>query len=283
MKTIKRNVVCSVVLAFAVVALAAAQGTYRMEYKFEKGKTHVYRVLSNNDITQEVQGQEMKITSDSRSVVRLVVENALSSGSMVLVISADSMVTHSKNPMMDTTLVMKNMIGKRVKLTIGKSGKVESREIVDSMQYDVAGMNIRTPQREALNIFVLPEKELKVGDKWTDSRSDTTDVGTGKMVTTSEMEYTLAGTEARSGHQCLKVTYTGKLTTGGKMNRMGMDIFTEGTGKIAGTLYFDHVKGLLVGDESTRDVESTLAVTGQQNMTIPMTTSTKSSLELLGD
>jgi hypothetical protein len=144
-------------------------------------------------------------------------------------------------------------------------------------------MNTRTPQREVMNIFLLPEKELKVGDKWNDSRTDTADVGTGKMVNSMDVEYTLAGTEVQSGHQCLKITYTGKLSTSGKMNRMGMDIFTEGTGKVAGTLYFDHVKGLLVRDESTRDVESTVAVTGQQNMTFPMTTTTKTTVELLGD
>jgi hypothetical protein len=283
MKTIKRNVVCSIVLALAVVALAAAQESYRMEYKFQKGKMYQYRAASNNDITQEVQGQEMKIASHVHSVVRVLVDDVLSDGSMVLVISADSMVSQTKNPMIDTTMVMTSMIGKRMKLTVGKTGNVQSREVIDSMQYDMAGMNTRTPQREVMNILVLPPKELKVGDKWNDSKTDTADVGTGKMFNTMDVEYTLAGTEAKSGHQCLKINYVGKISTNGKMNRMGMDIYTEGTGKISGTLYFDHVKGLIVHDESTRDVESTVAVTGQQNMTIPMTTSTKTTLDLLGN
>ncbi len=283
MKSMKQSFGAAMALAVAVVAMAAAQGSYRLEYKFQKGQTHLYRSVSANDITQEMQGQEMKSTNDARSVVRFVVDNVTNDGSMVLVVSADSMFNRTKNVYMDTTISMKNMIGKRVKLTIDKSGKVQSREILDSLQYDLAGMNTRTPQREVMNVLVLPQKDLKVGDKWTDSKNDTVDVGTGKMVNTTDMEYALVGTEARSGHQCLKIAYTGKVVTSGKMNRMGMDLFTEGTGKITGTLYFDHAKGILVSDESARDIESTIAVTGQQNMTIPMTTSSKSTVELLGD
>ncbi len=283
MNTIRRQVAFMVFLVLAVLVTAQSQESYHLKYNMEKGKTLRYRAVTNNDITQEMQGQEMKMLSNSKSVVRLVVDNVLANGNIVLVISADSMVTQSKNPMMDTTMVMKSMIGKRMRITINGTGKVESREVIDSTQYDMAGMNTRTPQREVMNILNLPEKVLKIGEKWNDSKTDTADVGTGKMMNTSDIEFTLVGKEAMYGRDCLKITYSGKITTSGKMNRMGMDIFTEGTGKIAGTLYFDHVKGLLVHDESTRDIESTIAVTGQQNMTIPMTTSTKTTLELLKD
>ncbi len=283
MKAFRRTLIYSAVLAAFVCGYAAAQQNYRLEYKFQAGKTYLYRSVSDNNITQEIQGQEMKMTSSAKSVVRVATEDVLKNGSMILVVSADSMVSHSKNPMMDTTMSMTSMIGKRMKLTVGKSGKVLLREVIDSLKFDMAGMNTRTPQREVMNILVLPEKDLKVGETWNDSRTDTADVGTGKMVNATDMVYTLAGTETKFGHACLKITYTGKLSTNGKMNRMGMDVFTEGSGKVAGTLWFDHAKGLLVSDESTRDVESTVAVTGQQNMTIPMTTTTRNTVQLLGD
>ncbi len=283
MNTFKRLHVVSFLLMLILVASATAQETYRLQYKFQKGSTHRYRATTDNNVTQEMQGQEMKILSSTKSVVRLVVDRVADDGSMVLVVSADSAVTRSQTPMRDTTMVMNNMIGKRMKLTIDKLGKITAREVVDSVQFESRGMNIRSPQREAMTLIVLPAKELKVSDKWADSKTDTIDVGAGKMVNVTDVEYTLAGKESRSGHDCLKITYSGKISTNGKMKQMGMDMFTEGTGKITGTMYFDHAKGLLVSDESTMDVESTIAVTGQQNMTIPMTSSVKTVRELLGD
>ncbi len=283
MKKIKLQTVVLALLALTFLVNARAQESFLLQYKFQKGKTHRYRVVSNNDVTQEMQGQEMKSTSTSRSVIRLKVDDVLTNGSMVVVISADSMSTRTKNPMMDTTLVMKGMIGKRVKVTLDATGKVLSREVIDSLKTDMAGLNTRTPQREVMNILSLPEKPLKAGETWTDSRNDTADVGTGKILNKTDITFTLVGKDKKRGHECLKVTYTGKISTNGKMSRMGMDIFTEGTGKISGTLYFDYVRGLLLSDESSRDIESTLAITGQQNMTMPMSTSTANALELLED
>jgi hypothetical protein len=281
MKNIKLYIAFTVLLVVAILASAQAQESYRLEYKFQKGKTHRYKSLTSSDITQEVQGQEMKMSANSTAIVRLVIDDVSNNRSTVMIVSADPMVARTKNPMMDTTMVLKNMMGKRTKITVDKTGKILSREVIDSVQYESRGMNIRMSQREAIGFIRLPEKELKIGEKWNDSKTDTTEVGTGKMMNTMDVEYTLVGKESKLGHDCLKISYAGKISTNGKINQMGMDIYTEGTGKVSGMLFFDHAQGMLVYDESMADVESTMAVTGQQNMTIPMTTSTKTIRELL--
>jgi hypothetical protein len=58
-------------------------------------------------------------------------------------------------------------------------------------------------------------------------------------------------------------------------------LFIEGSGKSNGTLFFDPTDGLPVAEESTLDLELTIAVTGQQNMTIPQTQSMKTTMVLL--
>jgi hypothetical protein len=46
-------------------------------------------------------------------------------------------------------------------------------------------------------------------------------------------------------------------------------------------MYFDAEQGLVILDESTTDSEQTMAITGQQNMTIPMSQSMKTTRMLL--
>ncbi len=64
---------------------------------------------------------------------------------------------------------------------------------------------------------------------------------------------------------------------------MGMDVFTEGGGKMSGTIYFDEKAGMLVSEDSKIDMDLTAAVKGQQNMTIPITQSGKYRHVLLGN
>jgi len=141
----------------------------------------------------------------------------------------------------------------------------------------------RAPQREVMGFTNLPDKPVKMGEKWTISRADTLDMMGGKTTTSSDIEYTLVGSETKLGHDCLKIEYTGKTTTTGKMSSMGMEMFIEGDGKVSGTVFFDHKLGFTVSVESTSDDERTMATTGQQSMTMLMSSTAKSSSVLLED
>jgi hypothetical protein len=62
---------------------------------------------------------------------------------------------------------------------------------------------------------------------------------------------------------------------------MGMELFLEGTSKVNGTFYFDPKLTILISDESNTEMEATIAVSGQQSMTIPLSQSTKYSTTLI--
>ena len=62
----------------------------------------------------------------------------------------------------------------------------------------------------------------------------------------------------------------------GKMKQMGMDMVMEGSGDITGTVWFDPALGLLIEEQNNTSMEMTLALTGQTQMTIPMSQKTKS-------
>jgi hypothetical protein len=65
------------------------------------------------------------------------------------------------------------------------------------------------------------------------------------------------------------VNFTKTFEITGKMNQMGMDMFTEGEGESTGAFWFDNDKGLFISEEFTMTQDLTIAITGQTQMTIP--------------
>jgi len=269
-----------IVIAMLISAsIIFAQESYKLEYKFQKGKTYRFSHISNSNITQEMMGKEMKMTNASDMTFRVAVDDLTKEGNIALIVSIDSAKNTTKSPMMDTTMILNNIIGKRTKITVSKIGAVLSREVLDTIKNE--GMMGSGSQRGMAQLTLLPEKEVKVGEKWNSTTIDTIESMGGKIIHTSNVEYTLSGKEKKQNHDCLKIDYIGTSSDTGKMMMNGMELFVEGNGKVKGTVYFDQKLGLIVLDESTTDNEQTMAITGQQNMTIPMSVTSKSTKTLL--
>ena len=151
------------ILAFGATFLGAqmfAQDAQSLQYKFAKGKTYVYSTVSSANITQEMGGQEMKMSNANRFTLRAVVDD-LKNGSATLIVSADSAVSSSKNPMRDTTMVLTNIIGKRMKIGVSKTGEILSREIIDTVQYQ--GPSRGAAQRELFRVQYHATRRLDRG------------------------------------------------------------------------------------------------------------------------
>ncbi len=262
-------------------ALSPAQAQYTLEYKFEKGKTYRFGDSTTVNSSQEMMGQEMKTTSTVISKTKLLATDVTASKSAVIEVSPEAMSIAMKTPQMDTTLVPTEMIGKRTRITVTPLGDVTNREILDTVS--VTGIMRGVSQREAIRFHNYPGKAVKVGGKWNGTRSDTTSAMGGSIVTVSKMEYTLAGKESKGGKDALKVTYTGTMTVNGKGTMMGMQLYVEGSGKVSGFFFADPTTGLPLYDESTSDMESTAAITGQQNMTIPSSQTVVSRRTMIND
>lgn len=277
----KHHISLFVALCLACVTSMSgnAQESHSLRYKLAKGKTYRYADVIKANQTQEMMGQEVKSTTVVSSVIRVLVDDVASDGGMVLTASADSLKVSAKSNRLDTTMVLENMLGKRTRVHLSTTGTISGREIIDSIKLEglAAGLGLR----EFIRFQRLAEQPVKMGDKWHITSLDSIDMMGGKMVTSSELDYVLAGNETKLGHECLKLTYTGKTAISGKGKMGGMDIFTEGTGKVTGALYFDYPNGLTVAEDGTNESEMTAAITGQQNMTIPISMSLKTTRTLL--
>lgn len=257
------------VLCTALLSLQAlAGGPYTLRMGLKEGKTYIYSDVVKADMTQEMMGQEMKTATVSATVTRLAIEKADAS-TITAVQALDSSVVSVKNPRMDTVIVNPDVIGKRTRITLSTMGKILARAVIDSVSKSgspMRGGNIR----DAMRAHILPEAPVAAGGMWNGSMSDTTEAMGGKLVTSTTLTYTLVGEEPKAGHACVKITFTGATAIEGKGSMMGMEIFTEGKGTVNGTLWFDVAAGVTVMEESKVESDMTAAVTGQQSMTMPM-------------
>ncbi len=266
-----RTIAVTAVAMFMIAGSVLAQPAASLKYKFVKGTTLRYADTMVVQTTQEMMGQEMKMSQNLSAVTRYSVEAATPDGGAKLLNTTDTMRINVKNPRMDTTIVPVEIFHKRNRLTVTPLGDVTAREVVDSIKttsFMRASGGVGT--RELLRMPVLPGKPVKPGDTWTTTKVDSTKSEGGNSVLTSTVEYKLVGTANYAGRSCAKFSYKGKMAVNTKGTMMGMDVFTEGTGTTSGVAYFDTSAGVFVGDEGKSDMELTAAVTGQQNMTIPI-------------
>ena len=281
MRFTHRSILIVLIAGAAACAPAHAQDQFTLKYTLEKGKAYRFADTSLIKSSQEVNGQEMKSTITSYSTIRLVPEEIRGDGSTVFTVSPDQMTVAVKNARIDTTIDIKEMVGKRTRMTVSALGETLKKEIIDTVQY--SQLTASMGRQDLIRLHTMPTKPVKIGEKWTATKPDTNDAMGGRMVTLSTGDFTLLSRENRLGVDCLKISYTGKMTVKGKGTMNGMDFFVEGSGTTSGT-YFQAVKtGLTVWEDSKYDVESTVALTGAQNLTIPSSTSVSSHRILLKD
>jgi hypothetical protein len=259
---------------------ATCQEKFRLEYKYVKGETLKYQEDSKFDNVTEINGEEMKSTGSTISLMKIRVDSISENGDITLVNSLEDYKFHSKMFNRDTTLIMTNLLNRDIRTVISKRGKMIENKLLDTIG---SGKDITDKGNSLFNIFkeitTFPDQELKFGDTWTDDRTDTTQ-GT-QMVTRTNLVYTLLGIEVKNGHTCFKAGFAARTEIGGKMTQMGMEFFIEGTGDISGNVWFDKETCTIISKESVNDQDMTMALTGQMQMTIPTTTTSSSKLTLI--
>lgn len=267
------------VLSLFAIFSINAQESYKINYKFEDDKTYRYGVSTMTDIIQEVMGHEMKVRTNSSMAVKISKEGTESSGNMRLITILDSGKVSTAMQMKDTTIYLKDFSGKRLLSVMSPAGKVVERKLLDSV--NTGKEMIGFFERGAFPFTILPENRVKSGEPWTIHDIDSVEMMGGKIINDITTKYTITGKENISGYECLKIAFEGDVKHEGKAAIMGMQLFIEGTGKMQGTLYFDPKAGIMVRLENNLDDEMTMAATGQQNMIIPISQSTKVTVAIL--
>lgn len=261
-----------------VIALVAMSGFgYSQEvvlkYQFVMGKTYTYEVQLANNIIQSFGGQEMKMVMDISASSEFFIEKIAENGDITIIELIKDISMHTVMMGRDTTMNFKD-INEKNRVVYTKDGKQISKELIDSASIpDLAGTT-----NQISRLMYLPEKAVKVGEKWQNVKTDKTEITDKNPIGTiinSNEDFTYVGKESQDGKSFDKILIESTSTIEGKGIQMGMEMFMEGTGKTQGFAYFDSKTSVIVYSELNTDMDMNLAIAGQENMTIPMSQSMK--------
>jgi hypothetical protein len=246
----------------------------KLTYNLKKGQNYAYENKMNMDITQEMMGQEINMTTDITTSSKFSVDK-VSAKEITFLQTYGETKTHIKSPMFDSTIVSKDLESKTITLIIKPNGEKIQTIMSDSLKAELSGLSGNN------RLLKFPDNSINFGEKWKESINDTIDQMGGKINTTSNVEYTLVKKEKKNNHECYQITFTGDMTLSGKFTQMGMEMYLEGKGKISGTIYIDIKTGMIINEEDQTEINSNISVTGQENMIIPMSQKMNTSKTLI--
>ena len=256
-----------IVLLLAPVMLFS-QKKFNPEIKLSKGQSLTYLVTAQIDMVQNMMGQEMKINISTSGKTIITVDESQKGKYLLSQISRDNVI-EMKMDVMDTVMQVPEM-NNLPSYIIDKFGKILSRKNPENSPQAAGGADFSS--MSSSSPFVeFPGKKLTTGDTWETNRTDTMPFMGGSLQNKIKMTYTLIGKETKDEVECLKLTYKGSIQNEGATTMQGMDFYIEGTGAMEGTCWLDISTGITLVDEGLMENEMTLALTGQQNFTIPMT------------
>jgi hypothetical protein len=253
--------------------------SYQLKYKMQKGNNFTYALTSKTETTQEVMGSEYTTENKTHAKINIASEGTNKSGDIIFTMAYDSLIIDINSVMLDTALNNPpEIVGKRVKKIINPFG-----DQISSVELDSIKTNRYLSQVSSHYEFFpnLPTGSIKMGEVVTISDVDTNYTMNGSTVAKSNTEFTLVGKEAKYGFNCLKIDFKSTFNLEGDGYFQGFKFFIEGDGANEGTLYFAPEEGVLVTVENVTDIEMTAAITGQQNMTIPITQTRERKLLLV--
>ena len=257
----------------------------KLRYNFEKGKTQQYSAFINSRTSGQSMGQEFSVTSGTDFDYAISLLQA-AAGELTLNVEFKKFNVKLNMPMMgfnDTTIVMKEYIGKRVKVVITDIGKTLSAVPIDTIPPSriqmMAGL---TPSDLFKQILIeLPEKEVGLNDSWKQNKPDTIFRSGMKLVMKPNIEFKITGEEKKNNLTCWKLDFSGTSTLEGSGNQRGTDVTVDGTVKLKGTMYFAPAQGISVLVEQTSDTDLTTTVTGQQTGAQTMSIKTTAKIALV--
>ena len=274
-----------VLLVCSTIVSIAFAGGEKLRYKMAKGITHSYSTVSDSKMKQQMMGQDMTITSWNSVGISITAENVGANGEMTLIATVDTNFSKIDSPMMkDTARVLKEINGKRVRLTVTSMGKTLKSELIDKIEQTPAMqmMGGGNPADYMRSLFVkLPEQEMGVGDSWKQTAPDTTNVQGFNMIIKPDVTFKIEAAEKFGGYDCLKISFEGPSTDYGTGSRQGMELVLDGTIKVKGTAYFAPKEGLLVGVDQTTTTDMNISGTGEQMISIVQSSTAASKVTLV--
>jgi len=109
-----------------------------------------------------------------------------------------------------------------------------------------------------LQSAIFPDKEVEVGNSWSEEYELTVPVGEDSKLRRS-FQYTLLGFEEYKDYYCAKL-----LTEGSFEALVNTDVLMKQTAEVKGIIYFAYNEGVMVGIESAFDMSISMNLPGKE-------------------
>jgi len=254
-------------------------------YQFEKGKVYNYNTSMENTTSGQMMGQEFTVTSNTNFDYSIS-PVAIDTGIYTLTATFNRFELKINMPMMgfiDSVIVMKEYIGKRVKIMMSDRGKTLNVEPIDTIAPSRLQMIANLTPSELFRHIVLevPDKVLDTSVTWKMYVPDTTLRNGIKMVTKNNIDFKVVGREKKNDFDCWKISIKGTTSIEGSGSQRGNEITIDGNTTISGFGYLAQKEGLFVSSEQTNDVDMTTTINGAQTGASTMAIKTKMKTELV--
>jgi len=262
-------------------AAAPVAGGVVLEYKMPAGRVLRYQDESEVREVADVMG----MTNESRAVTTAQLSfqaNGRKDGNHLLGVTIEDWSTSIASSQGDMSLDMGPVKGKSFDMVLSPFGSEVDVSGAEAITYESV-----TGQRNvasAFNIFFsdLPGQPVKIGDTWPSSFVIEEKGGPMSMRVDAQGVNTLDGFEIVDGMECARISaaYTG--TISGTGTQQGADLAISGTLKGTDIWHFAVKEGIYVGSAGDMINDITIAVSGAQTMTLPVTQTRKTAVKLIG-
>ncbi len=263
----------SIAVWVAISTNAFSQESVMLKYGMKEGLSFTQEMEIHQNTVQSMMGQEIKVVGEIKAINAYKVEDLSADGNATVLMTVKEISIRTSAMGRDTSMSYKD-VKDAVRLIITPEGKTLSSAKIDSSKAS-AVIN----QMEPGKFRALPGKVVKIGESWDESYAEVKNSAPGTpfgLNMAVENKYTLVGKEVRDGKEYYRISNSGTLGITGKGSQMGMEMFVEGNAKVEGYSLFDPVKQMIIYTEDDTEMELSVAISGPQNMTIPMTQSIKS-------
>jgi hypothetical protein len=272
---------CFILLSAAVIS--SSYGGEKLRYQMSKGSTYKYILTGETKSNVQAMGQDMATNISNYYAISVMVENT-GPDAVTLIAKVDSNKSKIESMMMnDSAMVMKEINGKRVRMTLSPLGKVTKSVAIDSIvpSRSMQMMGGGNPVDLLKQLFVkLPEQSVGVGDTWKYTTVDTITAQGMTMTTKPDIQFKVAGEQKVGNYDCLKITFEGTAAIYGTGSRQGMEMVVDGTTKSKGTTFFAPKEGLVVSVESESSSDMNISGTGEQMFTATQATKSAQKMKL---
>lgn len=242
-----------------------------LEYRMVEGDVLRYETTQHSDQAMEPMGMVMETTAQ-KSYKFSVAPKGRDGDTYDLDITIDSMDAGVTSAQGEFSADVDSVIGKTFRMTLSRLGKELDVSDAEPIRYGIGPQGMQSIMSDFMALFPdLPGMPVNIGDSWT-SQDSLTIAQNGMDVTIkTESVNTLAGVETFAGLACAKVASEVSGIVRGVGERQGAHIDFDGTITGTETWYFAHEVGLFVEISSDIFTKSTIAVSGPQEMSFPMT------------